>query len=713
MPGPKPPINPYITKANSIAESTLLHEVDEQLKAEGFPSYISYSFLETAKATKSIVLSRLPGSVGVDLIEQGYDLKGFHIKAKSCNWGPMQGFICQLPVFNKQGTARIGYNAKEILHYLKHLEHFEGVREKISKAKEILDDNVGGIPETASPADREKSTKEFITTYDKAVLAILREERINEEKTGEWSGENGLGGASPFIPLKRKFDVANLSQLRGVRKPTRIDETTWYGIAENVTDETPGATNKPTVITEFLLKKDEEGDLWQIYHGRIKYKTLKEPADPYDNNFTGGFKGAICTLVDKDLYEEDPKKVYNEKEKKTIADNKKKLNEIFTFDEVEALEFTEAEDLEKMFYADANENIIFGVPQGENKFYPVNGFVNPFPPFQTDDEYYKNAVSGDYDLFAIWPHENVGYNELIRQSEYVKGRFNRMGGKIFTTAMGNSNNFAIEFVPGFSELNPDKNNPMDVLKESAEFGNMNSLCHLVSGLLNSFAATFISDPDVPEEKRIYSTANKGFHSDEGGRPGIMEVEFPIAVYMPVNFTTRALNNFSSGARIPGIAGRGPVETWAGLIKSPEELVLFIKECMEADYRVFMHYRWMIHLLYNTLGPEVNKKEMFDKIIADNLATITLLNKKFKLTDDNLKEFTAIDVNKGIIDARMITANQPLFITNLKDILRIKETPADKDLFNNIVLLFLTFTFMAELPSQKKREMFEDLLKFPA
>ncbi len=62
---------------------------------------------------------------------------------------------------------------------------------------------------------------------------------------------------------------------------------------------------------------------------------------------------------------------------------------------------------------------------------------------------------------------------------------------------------------------------------------MNSLCHLVSGLINNNAAYFLKEVNQSEEvSQNTSDGNKGFHSDEGGRPGIMEIEFPIAVFLP-------------------------------------------------------------------------------------------------------------------------------------------------------------------------------------
>ena len=49
----------------------------------------------------SIIMIRPPGFTAGMLLAQGYDGKSFHLKAKSCNWGPMMGFVCLDPRMNK------------------------------------------------------------------------------------------------------------------------------------------------------------------------------------------------------------------------------------------------------------------------------------------------------------------------------------------------------------------------------------------------------------------------------------------------------------------------------------------------------------------------------------------------------------------------------------------------------------------------------------
>ncbi len=50
---------------------------------------------------------------------ESYASKGFHVKSKSCNWGPMAGFVLSDPRFTKTGSER---------------EAMEGQRKEVQKA---------------------------------------------------------------------------------------------------------------------------------------------------------------------------------------------------------------------------------------------------------------------------------------------------------------------------------------------------------------------------------------------------------------------------------------------------------------------------------------------------------------------------------------------------------------------------------------------------
>jgi hypothetical protein len=88
------------------------------LKDFGFPEKFSHAFLNTAKMLNSVVMTRVTGGATIQLIEERYDLKGYFIKSKSCHWGPMSGFVCQIPLFNKAGFDKMAYNRKQTQTYV-------------------------------------------------------------------------------------------------------------------------------------------------------------------------------------------------------------------------------------------------------------------------------------------------------------------------------------------------------------------------------------------------------------------------------------------------------------------------------------------------------------------------------------------------------------------------------------------------------------------
>lgn len=58
-------------------------------------------FQEVANVQGCVILCRAVGEFATGLIAEGYSTKGFHNKAKSCNWGPMAGFVLSDPRFTK------------------------------------------------------------------------------------------------------------------------------------------------------------------------------------------------------------------------------------------------------------------------------------------------------------------------------------------------------------------------------------------------------------------------------------------------------------------------------------------------------------------------------------------------------------------------------------------------------------------------------------
>ncbi|MDE3181492.1 MAG: hypothetical protein KGM47_17755, partial [Acidobacteriota bacterium] len=67
----------------------------------GFPDVHVKAFEQVACRNKMVISSRELNPLCTDLVLEGYAAKGFHIKAKTCDWGPMAGFVPEDHRFTK------------------------------------------------------------------------------------------------------------------------------------------------------------------------------------------------------------------------------------------------------------------------------------------------------------------------------------------------------------------------------------------------------------------------------------------------------------------------------------------------------------------------------------------------------------------------------------------------------------------------------------
>ena len=95
---------------------TIRNTVDAVLALTGIPTSHQQAFQEVANAQNCIIMSRAVGTACTQLIEEGYSSKGFHVKAKSCNWGPMSGFVLEDPNLTKRGPNEVDKQSHDLHH---------------------------------------------------------------------------------------------------------------------------------------------------------------------------------------------------------------------------------------------------------------------------------------------------------------------------------------------------------------------------------------------------------------------------------------------------------------------------------------------------------------------------------------------------------------------------------------------------------------------
>lgn len=83
----------------------LIHNTQQACEGTGTTLSHAKAFHKVANQKDCVIISRAVGKWATGLIEEGYASKGYHVKSKSCDWGPMAGFICVDPRFTKLGNS--------------------------------------------------------------------------------------------------------------------------------------------------------------------------------------------------------------------------------------------------------------------------------------------------------------------------------------------------------------------------------------------------------------------------------------------------------------------------------------------------------------------------------------------------------------------------------------------------------------------------------
>ena len=92
----------------------------------GMPVAHMEAFLNVARSQKCVILVRATGPTCHGLLAEGYDTKGYRIHGKSCDWGPMAGFVMRDPRLNKYGLNKAGFNRSKHAEAIEHDEENQG-----------------------------------------------------------------------------------------------------------------------------------------------------------------------------------------------------------------------------------------------------------------------------------------------------------------------------------------------------------------------------------------------------------------------------------------------------------------------------------------------------------------------------------------------------------------------------------------------------------
>lgn len=361
------------------------------LANEGISEKHATAFINVAKAQNTIIITRTPGKSCLGLLTEGYDAKSFHIKAKSCNWGPMAGFLCLDPLMNKNGLDGAISNAKE-------------------------------------------NYKSLTVPYDPTFDAT----KIKADQT---ISQGNTAGIIPIRISQARFDGLQKDGKMTILSGT---ESRFFGTA---------TTTDNKVSFSYMFKK--EGTLWALFY---------------------------CL---EDAYKINQKGI----KESHLSDALMKLGATLSTD-------VEGAKKEKDALFQIYGKLLNKCPESTwetyngKRYVPVLAMTNPNANYSKPEELYLNAITGDYDLFSVWPQGTSS------QDKRVSGMSSQTTDK--------------QIVAGENQS-----------KIGQTVGNISERIYLIGQLINSEMVSLTKQ-----------TPNRVFHSDEGGRPFVGSVDLPVAIFTP-------------------------------------------------------------------------------------------------------------------------------------------------------------------------------------
>ncbi|MEO1395808.1 MAG: anthrax toxin-like adenylyl cyclase domain-containing protein [Cyanobacteria bacterium J06634_5] len=221
----------------------------EASKATGISrEHAEQGFQKIADQWHSVIVSRAVGKVCLGPIREGYASKSFHVKAKSCNWGPMAGFLLE----DKRLTKRKQMEGEEKKGWAKQKtdieESYEGgfctftpLLISKNRIKYILDNKY------AKPLEENISSKNFPNRFDVTAISpdketyrftIIKRNQVKQAKTqtAMWGvyfadgteaasdqrekqkDDTGLVPVRAIVNARRERDRAETESLRAIDK---------------------------------------------------------------------------------------------------------------------------------------------------------------------------------------------------------------------------------------------------------------------------------------------------------------------------------------------------------------------------------------------------------------------------------------------------------------------------------------------------------------
>ena len=371
----------------------------ESCRMVGYPAAHGEIFQQVADQLDTVILGRAVGSACTGLIEEGYALKGFRIDTKSCDWGPMRGFVCADPRLNKEGLAKEAFNREYTGHAMSGHVNAEHTGYESMRGHLVAEWTAGHMPLIISAL---------------RVRELTASRHINPQttETGHLIGESGHAG------VRLRWRLVPIGQI--------------------LPGSARGASGNVVVAGAFSKASNNAGDHYVLCVNSFAGKPWQE------------YVGSITPIF---------------------------------------------------------------VVVGPHKFEVVQGLTNP----GTESLGFKACVTGDYDLFGVWPKRTqVGRSARPSLHELQRGPIHRP-------------NIPVH-LPRVPHVSPDSR-PLDRPggKEHFQLGNISGRVNLVKVLLNTYLQSSTGGK--------FAGGQCVHHSDEVGNPNpalqkTLDQSMPVIAFVP-------------------------------------------------------------------------------------------------------------------------------------------------------------------------------------
>lgn len=418
----------------------------------GMPEPHKAAFLTVAAQQRCVIIVRATGPTCHGPLSEGYDTKGYRIHGKSCDWGPMAGFVMRDPRLNKYGLGKAKFNRSKHKEALRDDHEGQGwlaatTPLKISLARVHWLTQRGLIKVTAGKTSEPLKYAEWMRDTNNGALAIRSDALKSVDKALQRYEQSS--NVSNFEELKRAGDVLFATMgprwSQDARNRKGSLNQLWSLIKENrdrnfALDRLDGTATHPSGIS-FRYSLIKEGNVYGVYFDKTR------PDDAWEQ------EGVILKM------------------------------DAATF------------------------------PHGF-QYEPMMAMTNPPGHRLRPGEHYLNAITGDYDLFAVWAfvkgdkkYDAGAYGDDHRPLGTVKGS---VGQAERQNADRLERHFALK--------PPNAAAPRPRVEDNfvgTKLGNITPRIYMVCQMINSIVGRHVL-----------------WHSDEAARPYLDDMDLPVIAFTP-------------------------------------------------------------------------------------------------------------------------------------------------------------------------------------